>query len=187
MLDNVNGADVAASQRNRDRSIYVRKFSERKQRSLRRFIECSIKKMRILVSFSHSWCAVPFRSCSLKTSLQKLAQPRQIVSVITLEVATLSQESIVQKHKEKTVSPRPPQIAPALNMSGCTVNICFNPPPPPPLPMLQFTAEELNELFCSMYLRTQYASCVCTMLICHYTHSLLANILALISSCRFIC
>jgi len=72
-------------------------------------------------------------------------------------------------------------------MSGCTVNICFNPPPPPPLPMLQFTAEELNELFCSMNLRTQYASCVCTMLICHYTHSLLANMLALISSCRFIC
>ena len=28
MLDNVNGADVAASQRNRDPSIYVRKFSE---------------------------------------------------------------------------------------------------------------------------------------------------------------
>ena len=29
MLDNVNGAEVAASQRNRDKSMYVRKFSER--------------------------------------------------------------------------------------------------------------------------------------------------------------
>ena len=30
MLDNVNGADVAANQR--DRSIYIRKFSEQKLR-----------------------------------------------------------------------------------------------------------------------------------------------------------
>ena len=45
---------------------------------------------------------------------------------------------------------------------------------------------ETQGTFCSMYLRNQYASCVC-MLICHYTHSLLANMLALISSCRFIC
>ena len=36
MLDNVNGAKVAASQRNRDRSIYVQ------------FIDCSMKKTRSL-------------------------------------------------------------------------------------------------------------------------------------------
>ena len=54
---------------------------------------------------------------------------------------------------------RPPQTAPTLNMSGCTVNICFNltPPPLPPLSILEFTAEELNEPF-----RPMYASCVCS-------------------------
>ena len=43
-----------------------------------------------------------------------------------------------------------------------------------------------KELFHRMYLRAQYARCV-YMLICQYTHPFLANMLAVISSCRFIC
>ena len=76
-------------------------------------------------------------------------EQHQAVARVIGSSATLSYESIVQKQPKITVSPRPPQTAPTLNMSGCTVNRCFNPtpPPPPPLPILEFTAEELDELF----------------------------------------
>ena len=63
-------------------------------------------------------------------------------------------QSVIQRQeKQETVtrsalSPLT-NIAPVLNMSGCTVNIQFNqqlpPPPPPPLP--EITKEELDEMF----------------------------------------
>ena len=78
-------------------------------------------------------------------------EQHQAVAQVLGSSATLSYESVIQKQQELSVSPRPPyiQAAPTLNMSGCTVNICFNPPPPPPPPppILEFTAEELDELF----------------------------------------
>ena len=41
---------------------------------------------------------------------------------------------------------QPTNIAPTLNMSGCTINITFNqaPSPPPPLPAI--TPEELDQI-----------------------------------------
>ena len=56
-------------------------------------------------------------------------EQHQAVAQVLGSSATLSYESIVQKQQEITVSPRPPQMAPTLNMSGCTVNIFFNPSP----------------------------------------------------------
>ncbi len=63
---------------------------------------------------------------ALRLYKKTTTEQHQAVAQVLGSSATLSYESIVQKQQEITVSPRPPQMAPTLNMSGCTVNIFFN-------------------------------------------------------------
>ena len=58
----------------------------------------------------------------------------------------LQQHKAVQEEVSLMPQPMPQPTAPMLNMTGCTVNISFNPAPlPPPLPP-EISPEELDQL-----------------------------------------
>ena len=80
-------------------------------------------------------------------------QHKAVSWVLGSEKPVAFQTVIQRQEKQETVtrsalSPLT-NIAPVLNMSGCTVNIQFNQPlpPPPPPPFPEITKEELDEMF----------------------------------------
>ena len=80
-------------------------------------------------------------------------EQHQAVSQVLGSDVDVSYQSVVQKESnnmflpQHTLPPSANTASPIFNMSGCTVNICFNPaPPPPPPPFSDITKEELDEL-----------------------------------------